>query len=218
MQVEEKIGIADFVQSTEVDKIYEAMVIINERCPFIVNDGKNPFHKSTYTTLDRIQQVTNPVFNELGLIVFHAPVGDNKIMMRVTHLESKQFIQITSSLIMDKKTPQAVGSAITYMRRYMIVSFFAIRTPSIPDDDGQAAERNKKDEEKAKSILKIATKKVADAETIAILQAVWLNYPHLHTDDDFIALVNDKKFEITKTAELMKNKKVGNLFKPKTED
>jgi hypothetical protein len=56
----------------------------------------------------------------------------------VVHVESDQARVYHTPLILDKQTSQGMGSAVTYARRYALVSIFFLDADE--DDDGAAGE------------------------------------------------------------------------------
>lgn len=120
--------------------IYQALSEFQEKCPLIKKDADNPFYKSKYAPLDSILPIITPILKEVGLVITQIP-NENKLITKIVHLESGEIIEGSADLILDKQTAQGQGSAITYMRRYALVSMLGLNTEE--DDDGNKAETKK---------------------------------------------------------------------------
>jgi hypothetical protein len=126
-------------KSEEYRKGNKALLSAQKDIPKIGKDGKNPFLKNNYATLDHILSIVTPVLNKHGLVVTFPITGlqsDNTAVSASITYEGE--LIANSSLIF--KTPtdmQKLGSAITYAKRYNISSLLAVATGD--DDDGERA-------------------------------------------------------------------------------
>ena len=106
----------------------------------IKKDGKNPHFKSTYATLAQILGEVKPILSECGLILMQ-PIDMDKVGSIILNDKGEQvagsWINLPTGL-----TPQQIGSAITYYRRYTLASLLALE---IEDDDGNIASDAKPD-------------------------------------------------------------------------
>ena len=107
-------------------------------------DGANPHFKSQYQTLNAIQNAIRHAMLENGLLYISSPqmltppTGPVSVLeWKLVHRESGEFISGGCPLVVDKPGPQALGSAITYMRRYNLSALFSLNAD---DDDGEGAE------------------------------------------------------------------------------
>jgi hypothetical protein len=108
-----------------------ALVKFNMEMGKITKDSKNPFFKSSYASLPHILEAVRPHLVSCGLSVVQMPTGDGMLRTILMH-ESGEFIESEFSMKLVKADPQALGSAITYARRYAIG---AILNLSIDEDD-----------------------------------------------------------------------------------
>src|SRR5690625_1059201 len=127
-------------KSESISKLAVALVKFNSEVSKISKDAANPLFKSDYATLDNIIDEVRPVLTKHGLSILQIPGGDgdNVIMKTLLLHESGEWIE-SDPLIMKpvKNDPQAVGSCVTYARRYSLASFLTLNTGD--DDDGYKA-------------------------------------------------------------------------------
>ena len=101
-------------------------------------DAKNPFFKSTYSTLASVWDAARKPLTNNGLSVVQTMgISESGVVIKTTLLHvSGEYM--TGKLLMkpEKDTPQGFGSAITYGRRYALAAIIGI---SPEDDDGEAA-------------------------------------------------------------------------------
>ncbi|EEK91793.1 recombination protein, phage associated [Bacillus cereus BDRD-ST24] len=106
----------------------------------IAKDADNPFFKNNYATLDTIIDEIRPILSKHGLSIMQIPSGDGQNVTLKTLLlhESGEWLE-SDELTMKpvKNDPQAVGSCITYARRYSLAAFLSLNTGE--DDDGNGA-------------------------------------------------------------------------------
>jgi hypothetical protein len=99
----------------------------------IAKDSKNPHFKNTYASLTQILSEVKPVLTKLGLVVLQ-PIADGKVF--TTIMDGEKLVAQSSIDLPTNLAPQALGSAITYFRRYTLSSLLALE---IDDDDAQMA-------------------------------------------------------------------------------
>ena len=117
---------------------------IQKNLPTLKKSAANPHFKSQYVPLEQVMEELLPALNKAGILLVQAPtyVGGNlpALVTELIDTESKphpERISHVVPLVLDKQTPQAVGSAITYMRRYALMSILGL--VGEPDDDGESA-------------------------------------------------------------------------------
>ena len=103
-------------------------------------EASNPFFKSKYASLANILDTIAKPLSECGLSFSQFPDGKSLTTLLV-HSESGEWIEATYEMPIAKPNdPQAVGSAITYARRYAIGAILGLNIDD--DDDGNAAAGN----------------------------------------------------------------------------
>lgn len=106
----------------------------------VTKDGKNPFFKSDYTSLNATIFSCKQVLNDNNFVVLQPIQSDENgvyVCTTIIHtsgdkLESKMHIRESK-----QNDPQSQGSAITYARRYSLKSFLCMTDA---DDDGERAQ------------------------------------------------------------------------------
>jgi hypothetical protein len=96
----------------------------------ISKDLTNPFYKSKYFDINQLLEHVEPILQKYELVVLQ-PIQDNKVTTIIYDLEDMGTIESSISLP-DIVDPQKLGSAISYFRRYTLVSLLALQAE---DDD-----------------------------------------------------------------------------------
>ena len=102
-------------------------------------DTDNPFFKSKYADLASVWEVARKPLADNGLSIVQLPSAEGNIVTLKTIIMHASGQYITSDLTMVAKDagPQAIGSCITYERRYALSSIVGIASEI--DDDGNTA-------------------------------------------------------------------------------
>ncbi|MEN3973078.1 ERF family protein [Sphingomicrobium sp. XHP0235] len=124
----------------EAATLYSAMAAAFAKIGVAVKDAKNPHFKSTYADLASVVQAIKPALIEHDLFFTQPVTNDERGVTVETILyhangESLSFGKLT--IPVDANKAQAMGSAITYGKRYSLQAAFGV--PS-DDDDGNAAQ------------------------------------------------------------------------------
>lgn len=127
-------------RSETISKLAKSLVLFNSEVNKIAKDADNPFFKNNYATLDTIIDEIRPILSKHGLSIMQIPSGDGQNVTLKTLLlhETGEWLE-SDELTMKpvKNDPQAVGSCITYARRYSLAAFLSLNTGE--DDDGNGA-------------------------------------------------------------------------------
>ena len=93
-----------------------------------------------YTSLDKVWEAAQGALKDQKLAVTQAPTagehGGNYFQTTIYHIESGQSVTQKMQMVIVKDDPQSIGSAITYYRRYMLLSMLGLITV----DDSDAVE------------------------------------------------------------------------------
>jgi hypothetical protein len=99
-----------------------------------IKDSKNPHYRSSYASLSAVIGAVIPALNEQGVAVMQLPQLTTILM----HTSGQMLSSTVATPMGKKQDAQAVGSAITYLRRYALQSIMGL---PVEDDDGNAASR-----------------------------------------------------------------------------
>lgn len=127
------------MQSQENPKeLFTALSTFQGSLKSVKKDAENPFFKSSYATLDACWDAIREPLSENGLSIFQTLAFENGVDFLVTTLahSSGQSTSSKARLMPVKNDPQAMGSCITYMRRFALCAILGL-TQS--DDDAESA-------------------------------------------------------------------------------
>lgn len=120
-------------------QITHALLKAQMKFPLVKKEDSNPFFKSKYAGLPSVLEAVLPELNKNDLVLTQSPITDgDRIGVETTiYHTSGEFITSKFTLNLAKNDPQGAGSAITYARRYALVSMLGLNVDE--DDDGNAA-------------------------------------------------------------------------------
>jgi len=103
----------------------------------VSKNAKNPHFKNTYADINALIEAVEPILLDKGLVMLQ-PVNDGVVTTRIIHPESGE--EVSSSIALPTtSTPQQLGSAITYYRRYTLQSLLCLQAE---DDDANEANKS----------------------------------------------------------------------------
>jgi hypothetical protein len=97
-------------------------------------NATNPHFKNKYVDINALIETVEPVLLSHGLILLQ-PIEDGKQYTRIIDAEDGSFIESFITLPLGL-TPQALGSSVTYFRRYTLASLLCMQSQ---DDDANLA-------------------------------------------------------------------------------
>ena len=122
--------------------IYSVILQARGMIGAVSKNAKNPFFKSNYADINNVIETITPVCESLGIVFTQCPKvidGKDVLYTRLTLQDNnEQFIDSEVRLLLPSADMQKLGSAITYARRYALISMFGLETE---DDDGQSASK-----------------------------------------------------------------------------
>lgn len=129
-----EINIGTLDVPTGKETLYTALLKSQTEFPNVKKSANNPFFKSRYASLDAILETVLPILNQNGLFIEQSPYNDGDRVGVYTAIYYKDGTKIDGSFTMTlaKNDPQGAGSAITYARRYALVSMLGL---NVEDDD-----------------------------------------------------------------------------------
>lgn len=127
--------------STEINELLKALNKVQKELKPIEKTKANPFFKSKYADLSSVLDEVLPILAKHDLVLIQSLSGNEVSPVLdtiIAHAPSGQNIKSSAPLFAKELTPQGLGSAITYMRRYSLMAFLGISTTD-EDDDGHKA-------------------------------------------------------------------------------
>lgn len=123
--------------SEGIGEIAAALAVAQALMGHALKDSKNPHFQSRYADLASVREACAPI-SEQGIAMLQFPTTDGKKVSVTTLFAHKggQWIQSTCTAEARAADPQSIGSAVTYLRRYGLLSMACV-APA--DDDGNAA-------------------------------------------------------------------------------
>jgi hypothetical protein len=102
-------------------------------------DNVNPHFKSKYADLASVWEACRGPLSDNGIAVLQPPCAKGSVVTVTTLLAhaSGEWIQSDLTMAAQQNTPQAIGSCITYARRYALASMVGVAPE---DDDAEAAQ------------------------------------------------------------------------------
>jgi hypothetical protein len=127
------------METTQEQKYAEALVAAIGELQNVAKTANNPYFKSKYAPLDAIIEATRPVLAKHGLAIQQNPVfadGCAGVQTVIIHKGGHKEHSLLMLPLKDQ-SPQGVGSAITYARRYSLAAVLGIASED--DDDGNVS-------------------------------------------------------------------------------
>lgn len=135
--------------------IYSELLEVQKKVNWIVlKDSDNPYFKSKYASLTNVMQAVRPLLLEHDILMLqftHNELDKVGVETRLYHVPSQTEIKNLLLLPAVKQDAQALGSAITYARRYSIAPLLGLVADE--DDDGNAASHGDKAVQTAQKII-----------------------------------------------------------------
>ena len=126
-------------QSPELDQLATALAIAQGTIQGAVKDRTNPAYKSSYADLASVWDACRAALSVNGLSVSQHPGrledGSATVTTILLHKSGQHISSVCAALPRDQ-SPAAVGSVVTYLRRYALAAAVGVAPE---DDDGQAA-------------------------------------------------------------------------------
>ncbi len=127
-------------ESPQLNELYAALAKAQGAMEAAEKDSLNPHFKSKFANLASVWKVCRKPLSDNGLAVLQrVSTGEGEVFI-TTQLghSSGQWLRDRSSWPVLQNTPQAMGSAITYGRRYTLMSLVGVVADEV-DDDAEGA-------------------------------------------------------------------------------
>lgn len=126
-------------RSDKIDELAAALAKAQGQMRGALKDTENPFFKSQYADLASVWDACRGPLSENGLAVIQIPertASAVKVSTMLAHT-SGQWISCSIAATPKDAGPQALGSVITYLRRYGLAAMVGVAQV---DDDGETGE------------------------------------------------------------------------------
>mgnify|MGYP003658035350 FL=1 len=137
------MNLPDTIRSSDgLDALFKALAEAQADMAPAVKDGTNPHFKSRYATLAAVLNAILPSFNKHGLSVTQHPTLAEDVVHVTTfvaHASGQWMSSTVGTPLTGRRDAQAVGSAISYLRRYAAQSIAGLPVADFEEDDGNAA-------------------------------------------------------------------------------
>ena len=188
--------------TTKPTGIYAALASAQMAMGPALKDSTNLGFKTKYADLASVMAACMPALNANGIAVIQPTIDDENgarfVKTILAHI-SGETLECRVPLIVSKNDMQGYGSAVTYARRYGLMSMAGIAPE---DDDGQAAvkapprDEQRRDEPKREAgptAAQIAAGSLANADTLDQLAAIWKDIPRSVQGEASVIAAKDKR-------------------------
>lgn len=205
IQTDGNMSVQDSSMSRDIGQLAGALAKAQGSIKGAVKDSENPYFKSSYADLASVWDACREALSTNDLAVFQTTEPDDKGVVVVTTLAHKsgEWMRGKLRVIPPKNDAQAIGSAITYCRRYALAAMVGIAQV---DDDGNAA--TGKTATPTIGVDPINEKKVGEAYTKAmeICDSDDMDNGPAQARELFKTLTNDERIRL---GDLLKDQKAG---------
>tara|TARA_R100000278_G_scaffold36149_2_gene32547 strand:+ start:774 stop:1424 length:651 start_codon:yes stop_codon:yes gene_type:complete len=148
--------------------LFTALIKAQSEMGSAVKDSKNPHFRSRYASLAAVIDAVIPCLNANGVGVLQLPSIEGSEVRLTTilmHSSGQRLSSTVGAPLGKRQDAQAVGSAITYLRRYSLQSIMGL---PVEDDDGNAASRR---QQQRRQVPETAAPTQADKDWAALIAA-----------------------------------------------
>lgn len=167
-----EVHITEHDQSTDLGALAKALAAAQGEMQPALKDSTNPDYASTYATLASVIDACRAPLSKHGIAwlqrVSTRP-GFVAVTTQLVH-ESGQWVRDRAELAVTAKNAQAAGSAITYLRRYMLSALVGV---ACEDDDGAAASQPAGEEKEQRREARRADGAKAADPKVARIAKLW---------------------------------------------
>lgn len=121
------------------NSFFADLLALQKELPKLQKTGINPHFKNKYVPLEELMQQVLPLINKHNFVLTQCPAhedGEPTLIYGIVHTSGAK-LEGTMLLLSKGADPQSQGSAITYARRYSLMSLLGLVADA--DDDGNQA-------------------------------------------------------------------------------
>lgn len=178
-------------QSESIKELATALAKAQGKITGALKDSENPFFKSSYADLASCWDACREALSANELSVVQTLDREGYLVTTLLH-SSGEWIRSAVKMIPKDDSPQAIGSCITYMRRYSLAAIVGIA--QVDDDANAATGKGEKDWTRQDTL---AVKKEVDRflrasqdHDMGVVASQWREFAHGRpSDDPFMAAV-----------------------------
>ena len=169
-------------KSESIQNLSNAMAEFQKKIKQPLKDANNPFFKSQYVPLENVVEAITETGSPLGISFMQFASSDETGSIEVATLvmhSTGEYIEFPPVRMKpESNKPQAVGSAITYAKRYALSAIFGI-TSDKDDDGNEATGLNKPVEKQPKQQAK---QQVTQDDATGKIEKYWTELEKLGVD------------------------------------
>ena len=170
-------------KSESITDLAAALCLAQAEMGGATKNSINPHFKSSFADLESVIKVIKPAFFKHGLSFIQLPItseGGKGIGVSTMLMHSSgQWIEGEYLLPLEKVTPQGAGAAITYARRYGLVSLcgipqidldaedISVQAPVVPEPPAKRVSKTL-----AQSVVALVVSSQASGETSELIEAL----------------------------------------------
>jgi hypothetical protein len=127
-------------RSEQINELAASLAVAQGAMSVAIKDSTNPHFRSKYADLASVIDAVRPHLSANGICFVQEPTTEAGMVVVETTLyhKSGQWISSKLSVACKDLSPQPVGSATTYARRYALMAICGIAPAE--DDDGESAQ------------------------------------------------------------------------------
>lgn len=182
--------------------IFAALAAAQMEMGKAVKDTKNEHFRSKYADLASVMDACMGALNKHGICVMQ-PTGEDetgRFVRTILAHTTGETVECRVPLIVGKNDMQGYGSAVTYARRYGLMSMAGIAPE---DDDGNAAAKappvvDERPVQRGPSAMDVACESLTNADSLDQLSAIWKDLPRTVQGEARVIRAKDaRKAELT---------------------
>lgn len=195
-------------KSESIQNLSKAMAEFQKAIKQPLKDANNPFFKKPYVPLENVVEAINKTGSPLGISFMQFASSDETGSIEVATLvmhSTGEYIEFPPVRMKpESNKPQAVGSAITYAKRYALSAIFGI-TSDKDDDGNEATGLNTQVEQQQ------AKQQVIQEDAIGKIEKYWTEFEKLGVDVTEVKKYLCDKHKVGKLVDIPVNQLLGEL-------
>ena len=195
-------------KSESIQNLSKAMAEFQKAIKQPLKDANNPFFKKPYVPLENVVEAINKTGSPLGISFMQFASSDETGSIEVATLvmhSTGEYIEFPPVRMKpESNKPQAVGSAITYAKRYALSAIFGI-TSDKDDDGNEATGLNTQVEQQQ------AKQQVIQEDAIGKIEKYWTEFEKLGVDVTEVKKYLCDKHKVGKLVDIPVSQLLGEL-------